>query len=181
MTPRGRITLALVALLAGSGCVPVRPTPTDPPAASAATEWPSVHARVMRHLRESHVDSADRALSEFAQRFAGSPEAAEVPYWRAVVRLDPASSTSLHESMATLDAYLANTPSGLHRTEATLLRRLGQTLDQRNAALAAVPATPAVRPDDKAREEELQHLRDDLAKANAELARIRRRLARPRS
>jgi hypothetical protein len=37
-----------------------------------------------------------------------------------------------------------------------------------------------VRQDDKAREEELQKLRDDLAAANAELARVRRRVARPR-
>lgn len=178
--PRHRLRLALAALLLGTACVPVHPAPVDPPAPSAAAVWPSVHAQVVTHLRESRSDSADHALTEFAQRFAGSPEAAEVPYWRAIVRLDPASSTSLHESMAMLDAYLANTPAGSHRTEALLLRRLGQTLEQRNAALAAVPATPAVRPDDKAREEELQHLRDDLAKANAELARIHRRLARPR-
>ena len=181
MRPRRRITVALAAVLVGSACVPARPTPTDAPGPSAAAEWPSVHARVVTHLRESHPDSADRALTEFAQRFAGSPEAAEVPYWRAIVRLDPASSASLRESMAMLDTYLATTPTGLHRTEATLLRRMGQTIEQRNAALAAVPATPVVRPEDKAHEEELQHLRDDLAKANAELARIRRRLARPRS
>jgi hypothetical protein len=38
----------------------------------------------------------------------------------------------------------------------------------------------AVRPEDKARDEEITRLRDELSKANAELARIRRRLARPR-
>jgi hypothetical protein len=82
--------------------------------------------------------------------------------------------------MALLDAYLAGVPTGLHRTEANLIRQLGRTLEQRNASLAAVPPVPVVRPEDKAREEELLRLRDDLAKANAELARIRRRLARPR-
>jgi hypothetical protein len=134
----------------------------------------------MTAARESRLADADRGLSEFAQRFAGSPEAAEVPYWRAIVKLDPASPASLHESMALLDAYLAGVPTGLHRAEANLIRQLGRTLEQRNASLAAVPPVPAVRPDDKAREEELLRLRDDLAKANAELARIRRRLARPR-
>jgi len=177
---RCSVTLGLAAVLLGTACVPVHPTPADPPAPSAAAVWPSVHAQIETHVRESRPDSAEHALTEFAQRFAGSPEAAEVPYWRAIVHLDPASSTSLHESMAMLDAYLANTPAGSHRTEAALLHRLGQTLEQRNAALAAVPPATAARPDDKARDEELQRLRDDLAKANSELARIRRRLARPR-
>jgi hypothetical protein len=72
------------------------------------------------------------------------------------------------------------TESGTHRTEAATLRRLALALEQRNAALAAIPPSVVPRPDANAREEEMQRLRDELAAANAELDRIRRRVSRPR-
>jgi hypothetical protein len=134
----------------------------------------------MAEARESRHAAAEKALTDFAQRFPGSPEAAEVPYWRALLKLDPSSAAALREAVAMLDAYLASTPSGMHRTEATTLRRLCLALEQRNAAIAAVPPTVAPRPDDKTREEEIQKLKEELAAANAELDRIRRRVSRPR-
>jgi hypothetical protein len=63
--------------------------------------------------------------------------------------------------MAMLDTYLASAPAGTHRFEAGVFRRLGLAIEQRNAAIAAIPPAPVVRQDDKAREEELQKLRDD--------------------
>jgi hypothetical protein len=153
---------------------------SDPPTPSAASEWPATYVKVMTEARESRLAAAEKALTDFAQRFPGSPEAAEVPYWRAVLTLDPANATSMRQSMAMLDTYLASAPSGMHRLEAATMRRLGLALEQRNAALAAIPPAVVPRPDDKAREEEVQKLRDELAAANAELDRIRRRLARPR-
>jgi hypothetical protein len=174
------VVLALVVLLGGSGCLPVRHQPGEEGTPTAASEWPALYARVMTDATESRTAAADRALSEFAQRFPGTPEAAEVPYWRALLRLDPNSSAAIRESMTMLDAYLASAPTGAHRYEAGLFRRLGLAIEQRNAAIAAIPPAPAVRPEDKAHEEELQRLRDELAAANTELARIRRRVARPR-
>ena len=175
-----RLALALVVLLSGSGCLPVRGTPEATPEPTAASEWPVVHARVITDAREARLPAAERALTDFAQRFRGSPEAAEVPYWRALLRLDPANPAALRESVALLEAYLANTPDGIHRIEASALHRLGVVVEQRNATLAAIPSATVARPEDKARDEEIQQLREDLAKANAELDRIRRRLARPR-
>lgn len=175
-----RVALALVVALAGSGCLPVHATPPAEPAASAASEWAVAYQQVNMASRDGRLSSADSMLTAFAQRFPGTPEAAEVPYWRAILHLDPASPAALHDALAALDGYLANAPNGQHRIEAVTLRRLVVAMEQRNAALAAVPPAPAARPDDKAREEEMQRLRDDLAKANAELDRIRRRLARPR-
>jgi hypothetical protein len=174
------VVLALVVLLAGSGCLPVRQQPNEEAAATAASEWPALYTRVMTDATESRTAAADRALSEFAQRFPGTPEAAEVPYWRALIKLDPNSSAAIRESLSMLDSYLASAPTGAHRFEAGLVRRLGLAIEQRNAAIAAIPPAPTVRPEDKAHEEELQRLRDELAAANAELARIRRRVARPR-
>ena len=172
-------SLALVVLLVGSGCLPAHNAP-QPAAPTAQSEWPAVYARAMADANESRTSEADRGLTAFAQRFAGSPEASEVPYWRALLKMDPNSSAALREAMAMLESYLASTPAGAHRLEAGLLRRLGLAIEQRNAAIAAIPPAPTVRPEDKAREEEIQRLRDELAAANAELARIRRRVARPR-
>jgi hypothetical protein len=175
-----RRALVLAVLLVGSGCIPARQQVVQNPAASAESEWPAVYTQAMTNARESKVDDADRALAEFAQHYPGSPEAIEVPYWRALIKLDPSNPTAMRESLAAMETYLANAPAGLHRMEAAIIRRLGVTLEARNAALAAVPPAAVVRTEDKLHEEELMRLRDELAKANAELARIRRRLARPR-
>jgi hypothetical protein len=134
----------------------------------------------MADANESRTGDADRALTAFAQRYPGSPEAAEVTYWRALLKLDPANAAAVRESITMLESYLAAAPAGAHRTEAGALRRLGLALEQRNAALAAIPPAPTARPEDKARDDEIARLRDELSKANAELERIRRRLARPR-
>lgn len=171
--------LALVALLVGSGCLPTRnsPQPAEP---TPQSEWPAVYARAIADANESRTSEADRELSAFALRFPGSAEASEVTYWRALLKLDPTNAAAIRESVTMLDSYLASAPTGSHRAEAAVLRRLAVALEQRNAALAAVPPVPAARPDDKARDEEIARLRDELSKANAELERIRRRLARPR-
>ena len=169
------------ALLFGStACQPSRPEPAPTPVATAATEWPRTHSQATIDAREGRVPAADRGLLAFAARFPASPEAVEVPYWRAVIKLDPANPTSSHEALLLLDAYLADTTFRAHRLEATTLRRLQTALEQRTAALAAQPATPPVHPEDKARDEEIARLRDELAKANAELTRIKRRLTRPK-
>lgn len=172
--------LALVVFLAGSGCLPTRNAP-QPAAPTAQSEWPAVYARAITDANESRTGAADRGLAEFAQRFPGSAEASEVTYWRALLRLDPGNAAAVRESITMLDSYIASAPAGTHRTEAGVLRRLALALEQRNAAIAAIPPAPTVRPEDKARDEELARLRDELSKANAELERIRRRLARPRS
>lgn len=161
-------------------CQPSRSQPALVPAPTAASEWPRTYAQATTDAREARTPSADRALVAFAARFPGSAEAAEVPYWRAVIKLDPGNPASSHEALQLLEAYLADTSFRAHRLEATTLRNLEAALEQRTAALAAQPATPAVRPEDRARDEEIARLRDELTKANAELARIKRRLTRPR-
>jgi hypothetical protein len=167
-----------VALLALTACLPrTVAQPVAPP--TAASEWPATYAQALYDAREERFANADRVLTDFAQRFPGSREAAEVPYWRALYKLDPNSQNATRDATVLLDAYLANTPTGLHRVEATTLRKLVSALDARTAALAPQPAVPLVKPEDKAKDDELLRLRDDLAKANAELARIKRRLARP--
>ena len=179
MNRAARRCLAALGLIGVAGCVPNQAPQATTPVPSAASEWPSAYARALSEARESRLDVADRVLMEFAQRFPNSPEAAEVSYWRAVYKLDPNNPESSREALVLLDGYLANAPSGLHRMEATAMRRLVTALEQRTAALAAATVAPVPKPEDRAHEEELTRLRDELARANAELTRIRRRLARP--
>ena len=174
------IALGAALLAGGSACHPSHSQLTPAPVATAATEWPRTYAQAAIDAREARVPSADRALVAFAARFPGSAEAAEVPYWRAVIKLDPGNPASSHEALQLLEAYLADTSFRAHRLEATTLRNLEAALEQRTTALAAQPAAPAVRPEDRARDEEIARLRDELAKANAELTRIKRRLTRPK-
>lgn len=175
-----RTALASLLLVAGAGCQPSRTQATLAPVPTAASEWPRTFVQATTDAREGRPGIADRALVDFATRFPGSAEAVEVPYWRAVIKLDPANQASSHEALVLLDAYLADTAYRTHRLEATTFRRLQSALEARTAALAAQAAAPTVRPEDKAREEELARLRDELAKANAELTRIKRRLTRPK-
>jgi hypothetical protein len=170
--------IATFAVLAA--CTPPRQVPESPAPPSAASEWPDTYVATMAAARAGKLDSADHALTTFAQRFAGTAEAREVPYWRALLKLDSASAGGNREAVALLQGYLADSAAVLHRTEAATLLRLQQALDARTAAMAAPPPAAAVRADDKARDEEMQRLREDLARANAELERIKRRLARPK-
>jgi hypothetical protein len=180
VTRTARVLGAVALLLGASACLPTHQQTAGEAIPTAASEWPRTYAQAMIDAREARTAAAEQALTGFAQRFPGSPEASEVPYWRAVLKLDPNNPASSHDALALLDAYLADAPSGLHRAEATTLRRLEAALEARTAALAAQPTAPSARPEDKARDEELVRLRDELAKANAELTRIKRRLARPK-
>lgn len=126
---------------------------------------------------------ADRLLSDFAARFPASSEAADATYYRALFKLDPANpNASPREAAQMLDRYMA-TNTGTHRTEAQALRRVAGELEARANAVAnlsAVSRTEPPKPEDKSKDEELQRVRDELAKANAELERIKRRLAQPK-
>jgi len=180
VTRTATAVLGATLLVGSSACQPSRSQPEPAPAPTAATEWPRTYVQATTDARAARVPAADRALVAFAARFPGSAEAMEVPYWRAVIKLDPGNPGSSHEALQLLDAYLADTSFRAHRLEATTLRNLEAALEQRTAALAAQPPTPAMRPEDRARDEEIARLRDELAKANAELTRIKRRLARPK-
>jgi hypothetical protein len=171
---------AVAGLAVLAACTPPRHVPEPPPPPTAASEWPATYVATMAAARAGHRDSADHALTTFAHRFPGSAEAREVPYWRALLKLDSASVGGNREAVALLQGYLADSAAVLHRIEAATLLRLQQALDARAAAMAAQPPTAVARADDRAREEEMQRLREDLARANAELERIKRRLARPK-
>jgi hypothetical protein len=112
-------------------------------------------------------------------------EALDASYYRALFKLDPANPTgTVRDAEALLDAYLAVSGPLPMRADATTLRRIATALEHGTAVATSSPnasgSSAAAPATDKARDEELQRVRDELTKANAELERIKRRLAQPK-
>ena len=121
------------------------------------------------------------------------PSPDEALYYRALTFLDTtATAQSLDSAVYYVDRYLASSYRQDHAWEAVVLRRLViesqelrrvQVALERDAGRSSGRRTETaggevVRSDDSARE--IQRLKDELAKANAELERIRKRLANPK-
>ena len=127
----------------------------------------------------------------FVGRPDPEPARSDSLYWKAVLHLDAGNKNGTTDSaLKYLDAYLARDTTQRHRLEAMILRRLARDamqLARVEAALQQVKTTETARaPSESApkRDEEalkeIQRLKDELAKANEELERIRKRLASPK-
>lgn len=169
--------LTLVALgtslaLGAAGCVH-KPGFLRP---AAERDWPAAYLAAQSAADRGAYGEADKTLADFASTHAGSIQALESGYWRAVYKLDPANKdASTKDAIAGLDRYLA-TPDGTHRGEATTLRRIAVQLQSLDRALSA----PKVDEAAATRDEEVKKLRDELQATKDELERIKRRLAAPK-
>jgi hypothetical protein len=169
--------------------------------------WPTALATARNRAATGDYDGADSALAQFARQYPGTSSALETAYWRALFKMDPANhSASLPTAMASLDGYLSDTRPRDHVPEAASLRRIAAQLDglnkiaasavaqakdaKANAANATAAANDAKDAKDAAAKaadatataanaDEIKRLKDELAKANAELDRIRKRLSQP--
>lgn len=172
------------------------------PSTDPAQVWPSALAAAQGRVSDAKFDAADSILADFATRFPGTSEALETAYWRSIFRLDPANPHgSVANAMAALDGYLADPRPRQHAIEAATIRRLAGQLDglnrlTANAVAQAKDATSTTK-DAKAEaadardaaakasdtppsaDAEIKRLKEELAKANAELDRIRKRLSQP--
>lgn len=174
-----RATLSTVLVLQAcvmAACTPARGTRAPSPAPS----YTATLAAAQRRADSGDYAGADRILADFALRASDKSEAQEITFWRALYIVDPANRmASMLEGIRALDIYL-NTPGTVtYRPQAQVLKRTALTVQ---ALRQATQATPKVNGRDTvfvAREEELAALRDQLAKANAELERIKKRLANP--
>ncbi|HUQ45138.1 MAG TPA: hypothetical protein VM033_00720 [Gemmatimonadaceae bacterium] len=179
---------ALGVLLFAGGCAQLRaanasPSPVDEGALTATLQ------RAEREAFAFRFSAADRLLSDFATSHPNTSAAVETGFWRAMFKLDAANQfASPRDAIAMFDSYLAISAPVSHRGAASALRRVAIALDRPATVVVTVPGGSAggradaksdTRPDDKARDEEVQRLKDELAKANAELERIKRRLAQP--
>lgn len=121
-----------------------------------------------------------------------APVASDSLYWKALLHLDAQNQKgSTDSAIKYLDAYLARDTTQKHRLEALVLRRLARDAMQLARVEAALQVAKSAEPAKAAdaaqaprRDEELvkeiQRLKDELAKANAELERIKKRLAAPK-
>lgn len=179
-----------LALAAATGCISVH-APTFMRAAPERA-WPSTLEAAQGFARARQFDPADSALAAFAVRYPGTPEAFESSYWRALYKMDPINPhASLTTAVAELDAYIGNVKSEEHGREAETLRRIAGQIENLNKLAANAMASTKEQPgqpsdsgkagaaQSSASDEEVKRLRDELAKANAELDRIKRRLAQP--
>ena len=168
-------TLLALALLVPAACIGGRRE--EPPSAAAWREWPETLDRARRLAAGGAYARADTMLAAFETAWGSTPEAEESRYWRALLMLDPSNTqASPTEAIALIDRYLATAPAGARRGELELLRRTATLVQSLRAESEA--AKTAQDAEAKARAEELQKLRDELARTQAELERVRKRVIR---
>lgn len=201
LTRRRRLlsAAATIALVFPQACLTLhRPSFMVEP---AERNWPVTLAAARRRVSEGRVGAADTLLANFAVEYPGTPEATESIFWRGVMELDPTNHTATTaHALSLLDTYISQAPDGEHKLEAVTLRRVAGQLEgltklaaaamthaedanaavaNANARAAEARADAAKPTDTSSQDAEIKRLRDELAKANAELERIRRRLAQP--
>lgn len=125
---------------------------------------------------------ADRILADYALKNKNTDNGMEIAFFRALYMIDPNNkNASMAEGVRALDIYLNTSHTKRYRPEALVLRRTAQSVLvlRSNAALT----TRSSKSDTVyvSREAEIAELKDLLAKANAELDRIKKRLANPKS
>ena len=196
MTPRriARTVSGVFVVTALNACITVRPPTFLRPAPERA--WPSALSTAETRVSEGRYGAADSVLAGFSANYPESPQAFEAAYWRALFSMDPKNSrASISTAVTYLDAYLTGLDPRQHRQEAFALRAIaGQIDDNRNAlATAQTKDAPTMQPGVRieppkpatdpavtaASDAEIKRLKDELAKANAELERIRKRLLQP--
>lgn len=150
-------------------------------------DWPSTFASARRAVEDGKYADADRELERFGKEHGGTPQGDESLFWRALYMVDPANKDArARDAIPLLDVYLTRSARPRH-AEALVLKRTAEAIDalaraavERHAAASLPAGTPRTAPEDAARDEELVKLREELAKTQDELERIKRRLAAPR-
>ncbi|MGI9140229.1 MAG: hypothetical protein ACR2GJ_03865 [Gemmatimonadaceae bacterium] len=166
---------------------PVHPTPAD---------WGALLTRTDSLASAGRHAAADSMLLAFESAHAGSRAAAEVPFWRALYKLDPRNTSSAQaEGRALMDSYAASSSSGWYRAHANVLTHLARKVDvaeqgpgdttivagdTSSAGLAARDRVIRNQRAEIARlNPEIARLSAEIARLSAELERIKRRLATP--
>lgn len=168
------IVLAVIAAAACSS----KPKPPQAPAPALA--YAAVLKAADERVREGDHAGADRILADFAIKSTGTEEATEISFWRALYMVDPANKrTSIPEGIRALDIYLSTPGTRWYRAQAEVLRRTAQSVQALRTSAQAQPRIVGRDTVFISREEEIAALKDQLARANAELDRIRKRLANP--
>ena len=147
--------------------------------------WPATLASSQQAAAGGRYREADSLLAVYATQNPATREARETDYWRGLFKLDPSNRDgSLEAGVAWLDRYITVGASAPHYDEALTLRRIANQLSTLSRLASASSATQTsqrtVVVEDKSKDEEVQRLKAELAKANDELERIKKRLVAPK-
>lgn len=132
--------------------------------------------------------AVDSTLQAFAQRHPDTRAAEEVLFWRALYKLDPRSSAGTRaEGRALMDSYAASSTTSWYRGQANVLRLLAREIadgEQAPGDSTILAGDTSVVGDTSvagiaARDRVIRVQRAEIARLNAELERIKRRLAAP--
>ncbi len=156
-------------------------------APSVREQWDATLSKARVAADSGKYEAADQALADFIASHKGSHEATEAIFWRGLFKVDPNNKGgSLSAGISNLDVYLASDSAQWHTSVAKVLRRTAALAQSLKLATTSpqpvIPATPTVDKDAmKSRDEEISSLKDQLARVNAELERIKKRLANPKA
>lgn len=164
-----------VAFIEGCSHPPAAKPPTPAAGFAAAIE------NAARRVEAQDYLGADRILSDFALSAKGTAESHEIAFWRALYMVDPNNkNASISDGLRAMDIYLSTPGNKWYRTQAQVVKRTAMAVQALRTAQVTLP--PKVVGRDTVfvnREDEIAGLKDQLAKANAELDRIKKRLANP--
>lgn len=172
---RNRLLRTSIVVVAIAACSRGKPTTAPSPIAS----FDATVAAAEKRAEAGDYSGADKLLADYALRTRGTPEGTEISFFRALYMVDPQNkASSMDEGIRALGIYLNSAGAKRYRGEAIILKRTAQTVQ----SLRSVAQVPKVVGRDTVyvtREDEIAALKDQLAKANAELDRIKKRLANP--
>ncbi|MDQ6716826.1 MAG: hypothetical protein M3Z17_00610 [Gemmatimonadota bacterium] len=177
-----RASLLFIALFS-AGCAHIQHS-----APTVRDDWDKALATARQAADSGKYDAADRVLADFIALHPGKHESTEAIFWRGLFKVDPSNRNgSLSAGISSFDVYLASDSAIWHTSVAKVLRRtaaLAQSLKLTTTSPAQATTVTTATPDKdamKSRDEEIASLRDQLAKLNAELDRIKKRLANPKA
>jgi hypothetical protein len=183
LTRRPRRVAALATSLAialALGCAGGATTPAATPE-PARDDWSVLRDSVATLVVAERHAAADSLLRDFAVRTAGTPQAAEATFWRAMVALDPENPVgSPRDALVAIDSYLAGGLSQPRYAEATVLRRTAEVLERASQPVPVAPPVVVAASDSllrlRAAQDTIRQLRNELETTKTELDRIKRRI-----
>ena len=171
-----------LALCVVAGCVTGRAF-----GGAAREDWGDALSNAQVAANDHRYADADRLLADFAAKYPGSEGAIESAYWRGVLALEPSNRDGSPQiAAAFFETYSRAGGKLSHRVEADILHDIAIRLQAGQPTVAIASPAPSTATgavtgaaDLKAKDSEIQRLKDELAKANDELERIKRRLTAP--
>ncbi len=181
ISPFRQFALLILAAAAVASCrrsAPLAPAILPPPplpAPSVSSQWLAQQSAALAFVAENRQAAAESTLLNFARAFPRTPEGDRARWWRTLLRADArATSGDATLAMAQIDSLLADSIAIEVRTEAVLMRRSLNAIDSvRKAEIRRRVQSTQLATE---RMDELKVTRDSMAKLNAEIDRLRRRL-----